>query len=349
MAVVSYLIVGPGGSGGSAFGGGGAAGQVLTGSDTITTGSFPVVVGTGGAGLGFGLPGNAGSGPSSWNSHSAGPGNGGPAGNNASGGSNASFSGGAGGGFSSACCGGGAGSAGNGGASSGDNGGDGGPATTSSISGSSIAYGRGGGGCGNFAAGSPNGAVQSGPSSASDGVNPGDGGGGANTFSNSGAGKDGIVILSYPTGSLLAFGGVKSTSGGNTLHTFTPATDNTFRIAANYTLVASPGSMSLTGVMADFSHPLSVDPATVSISGLPATFGLVLGGKKLAAFPYTTTISGADAGLGVTRTMSADPCSISISGTASRFRLFISPFAPASQPLWLLERFDVKPRVEERS
>lgn len=349
MATVNFLLVGAGGSGGSAFGGGGAAGEVITGSDTITSGTFPVVVGTGGVGVGFGNPGNAGSSASTWNAHSAGAGGAGPAGNNVAGGSNASYSGGAGGGFSTADCGGGAGSAGNGGASSGDTGGDGGPGTTSSISGASVTYGRGGGGCGYFVAGAPNGANDFSPSGASDGVNPGDGGGGANRFSNSGAGKDGLVILSYPTGSLTAFGGVISTSGGNTIHTFTPFSDNTFRVTTTYTINAEAGSYGLTGFLERQQFSKAYTAGSYSISGAASTFNLLLAGNNLAAFPGDYAITGADVGLYLTRLMNAVAGSYAITGAPVTFRLFISPFAPASQPLWLLERFDIRPRTEQSS
>jgi len=58
------------------------------------------------------------------------------------------------------------------------------------------------------------------------GANTGSGGDG---FSST-AGADGVLIVSYPTGSLIASGGTVTTSGGFTIHTFT--TSGTFtRIA----------------------------------------------------------------------------------------------------------------------
>ena len=54
------------------------------------------------------------------------------------------------------------------------------------------------------------------------------GGGGANTDGASGAGGSGVVIVSYPTGSVSATGGTITTSGGNTIHTFT--SNGTFTI-----------------------------------------------------------------------------------------------------------------------
>lgn len=53
-------------------------------------------------------------------------------------------------------------------------------------------------------------------------------GGGANTADSSGAGGSGVVIISYPTGSVNATGGTKTTAGGNTIHTFT--SNGTFTI-----------------------------------------------------------------------------------------------------------------------
>ena len=49
---IQYLIVAGGGSGASYVGGGGGAGGVLTGTRTLTTGTFPVVVGAGGTAVG---------------------------------------------------------------------------------------------------------------------------------------------------------------------------------------------------------------------------------------------------------------------------------------------------------
>lgn len=54
------------------------------------------------------------------------------------------------------------------------------------------------------------------------------GGGSANTAEASGAGGSGVVIVSYPTGSVSATGGTITTSGGNTIHTFT--SNGTFTI-----------------------------------------------------------------------------------------------------------------------
>ena len=46
----------------------------------------------------------------------------------------------------------------------------------------------------------------------------------------SGAGGSGIVIISYPTGLITATGGTITTSGGNTIHTFT--SNGTFTVTS---------------------------------------------------------------------------------------------------------------------
>ena len=48
--IIEYLVVGGGGGGGDAPGGGGGAGQVIQGSVLLSTGSYPIVIGTGGTG-----------------------------------------------------------------------------------------------------------------------------------------------------------------------------------------------------------------------------------------------------------------------------------------------------------
>jgi hypothetical protein len=50
LPTVEYLIIGGGGAGGPRHGGGGGAGGFLSGSRTLTVGTFPVVVGAGGQG-----------------------------------------------------------------------------------------------------------------------------------------------------------------------------------------------------------------------------------------------------------------------------------------------------------
>lgn len=106
-------------------------------------------------------------------------------------------------------------------------GGNGGNGTASSISGTSVTYAGGGGGGSNGVSGSGGsgggGIGTSGPDlSLSNGTNGLGGGGGGNFGAFAGGdGGSGVVIISYPTGSMFATGGMKTTDGsGNTVHIF---------------------------------------------------------------------------------------------------------------------------------
>ncbi|MCC8977604.1 glycine-rich domain-containing protein [Bradyrhizobium acaciae] len=112
------------------------------------------------------------------------------------------------------------------------NGGNGGDGVSSAISGTTSTYGGGGGGGtgagGNNgtsagiggSGGGGNGGLQANGSNAT--ANTGGGGGGAGWgYHVGGDGASGVVIISYPTGSLTATGGTVTTSGGYTVHTFT--------------------------------------------------------------------------------------------------------------------------------
>jgi len=259
---VGYLIV-AGGGGGSV--GGGGAGGLLTGSSSIAIGSYPVVVGAGGAGAVSGRA-NAGSdgSSSSWNGLTAiggggggaygdtgaavrfgrngGSGGGGgglfPGETSAAGGTGTAGQGNAGGASSAitndiAGGGGGAGGAG----VSGDTTGNGGAGTSNSISGTSVIYGGGGGGGSVLGGTAGSGGTGGGGNGGERGVNlptagtanlggGGGGAGGADVPEAGAAGGSGVVIHSYPTGSMTATGGTITTSGGNTIHTFT--TSGTF-------------------------------------------------------------------------------------------------------------------------
>lgn len=83
--------------------------------------------------------------------------------------------------------------------------------------------GSGGYGGGGTASGSVNG-VAGGAGTA----NTGGGGGGGALSGTGGQGGSGIVIVSYPTGSIKASGGSVTTSGSNTIHTFTSS--STFKV-----------------------------------------------------------------------------------------------------------------------
>lgn len=194
----------------SAIGGGGGGGGT-------TTGNLPGVAGASGGGGGAG---NGGAGI-------GGVGGVGSAGHN--GGTGAANAGGGGGGATSA-----------GTNATSQNGAVGGAGTASSISGASVTYAGGGGGGGNTAgaAGGAGGGGAGGGGGNATGTNAtantGGGGGGASHTSGGaqigGNGGSGIVIISYPTGNITATGGTITTSGGNTIHTFT--TSGTFTVTS---------------------------------------------------------------------------------------------------------------------
>ena len=272
----SYLQVAGGGAGGSGNSGyagtGGGAGGYLTGSITLnTSASYTISVGAGGAGTSVsGLNGSnstiTGSGISVTNSVGGGGGGG------AIGGSTPGASGGSGGGgmalsgaggagtasqgnaggsgsssTNSGSAGGGGGGAGATGASggSGTTGGNGGVGLASSITGTSTYYAGGGGGAGISNGTGGNGGGANGnwntyglPATASTG---GGGGGGGNGYLG-GNGGSGVVIISY-LGAQQFGGGVVTSSGGYTIHTFN--TSGTLSplssLSASYLIVAGGG------------------------------------------------------------------------------------------------------------
>lgn len=264
----SLVVAGGGGGGGAlgsgpgtveGAGGGGAGGFVTTSHTSVAAGAYTVTVGTGGtAGASSGTKGGDG-GTSSIGALATAVGGGGgggaspnddgnTGGSGGGGSSNAAGSGGAGtasqgsaggDGFNPALGGGGGGAsaAGEDGNNTPGQGGDGGNGTASSISGASVTY-AGGGGGGAGGSGGTGGGGSGGTGGGPAGVpgnpgtaNTGGGGGGGRGEADAvagGAGGSGIVIISYPTGSFVATGGTITTSGGNTIHTFT--TSGTFTI-----------------------------------------------------------------------------------------------------------------------
>jgi hypothetical protein len=252
---VSYLVVAGGGGGG--FGGGGAGGFRTDSGFTLTPGtSYTVTVGAGGNG---GASSTSGSNSVFSSITSAGGGVGGGATNNTDAGSNGGSGGGGGHGLGTSgglvspgnggsgntpstspsqgnnggigrenpnFAGGGGGGANAAGADSPSNGvgGNGGNGTASSISGSSVTYAGGGGGAYASSGGSGgggNGGADASSNATSATANTGGGGGGANVFAAlRGAGGSGIVIISY-AGAQRGTGGTVTSSGGNTIHTFT--------------------------------------------------------------------------------------------------------------------------------
>ncbi len=267
LPVVNYLIVG-GGGGSAPFSGGGGGGDVLSGTFNVEVSEYTITVGAGGiantsgpdtgsvGGQGgtstaFGISATGGGGGASrgagYSGVAGGSGANGGGGSPRDGGATAptggtgltGFNGGTGGNTGWGGGGGGGDSA-VGQNANGNSGGNGGAGTTSTISGASVTYGGGGGGCsynGNpsgtgAGGGGDGGNNQSGTGNATAGANNrGGGAGGGSYVSNGGrAGGTGVVIISYPTGSMTATGGTITTSGGNTIHTFT--TNGTFQRTA---------------------------------------------------------------------------------------------------------------------
>jgi hypothetical protein len=246
---VSYLVVAGGAGGASDIGGGGGAGGYLEGSATVNPGTaYTITVGAGGAAASAaGQNGNNGSSSTFTNvvttvggggggfadttGRSGGSGGGGgrrssPGGSGTAGQGN---NGGAGTNYTGDGSGGGGGGAGSVGGSNPSGGSAGGSGSSSSINGTATTR-AGGGGGGSGAGGSGgsggsggggNGGGGSGQNGSAATANTGGGGGGGSAASGLGAaGGSGIIIISYP-GVQRATGGTVTSSGGNTIHTFT--------------------------------------------------------------------------------------------------------------------------------
>jgi hypothetical protein len=265
----SYLQVAGGGGGCSA---GGGAGGYLTGTTTLNpTLSYTVIVGAGGprgttasatngSNSQFGtLTASVGGGGSGYqNNGSAGGsgGGGGGSGSTTTGGAGTSGQGNAGGGNAGITApnypgggGGGAGAA--GGNASGSTGGSGGVGLASSISGTSTYYAGGGGAASGGTAGTGGlggGGNGSNSTTGSPGTENTGGGGGGGSGPSGGNGGSGVVIISYPSPQKFG-GGVVTSSGGNTIHTFT--TSGTLSplssLTASYLIVAGGGGGSIGG------------------------------------------------------------------------------------------------------
>lgn len=286
-ASVNYLVVagGGGGAGGNTngnagAGGGGGAGGMKTGSLSLAAAAYTITVGAGGAagannadggvgndssiaalavstagGKGATRDGNGGNGGS-------GGGGGGRQGGSSTtlGGTGVVGQGNDGGGQTSnqdgSGGGGGAGSI--GGSTSTTAAGAAGTGSSSSISGGALTYAAGGAGAafngGDGAAGTANRG------------NGGGGGGGGNGGSGAhvgGAGGSGIVVLSYTTGTATATGGTITTSGGNTIHTFT--TSGTFTVVSGLTNSVVYYVRNISGVT--FQVSLAPTGSVVDITG----------------------------------------------------------------------------------
>jgi fibronectin-binding autotransporter adhesin len=287
--LAEYLIVGGGGGGGgggfntglAGGGGGGEAGVVSTGSSSITSGSYDIVVGVGGSGGGGGQQGYgwngeigvSGSSSSAFGVTSAGgsygwgaamdtsttwsDGTGGWGGWNRSnqGGGKSNSVGGAGGG--------GAGSFGVGGAASGSTGGVGGTGTADSLTGSSQTYGVGGAG------GTGNSANVIGATGAANTGNGGGGGGGTSSGAakSGGAGGSGLVVVRYQ-GSQAGTGGTISAGSGSaagyTLHTFTSTGSNALNLSGLN--LDTRLKTTLTGVISGSGNLTYNGPGTLSLA-----------------------------------------------------------------------------------
>ncbi|MDD5152621.1 MAG: hypothetical protein PHS95_01305 [Candidatus Pacebacteria bacterium] len=249
---VRVLVVGGGGGGAAMTGGGGGAGGLLYDAvHAVPQSSYTVTVGSGGAGqVGSADPGNGsdggnsifdnliavgggGAGTNSGTGRLGGSG-GGAGHNNTTGGSGTSGQGNSGSGGNTTSpnygAGGGGGAGASGGVPTNTTGGNGGVGLAYSISGSSVYY-AGGGGGGTYMGGTPgvggNGGGGSAPAGNATPNTGGGGGGQINNLANGGNGGSGVVIISYPTDGSAGInpasttGGTKTTSGANTIHTFT--------------------------------------------------------------------------------------------------------------------------------
>lgn len=282
MATIAYLVVAGGGGGGTGRGGGGGAGGLKSSGSAIMTGVLTVTVGASGPGaassaskgstggdsvLGAitahggggggsastlnGANGGSGGGASGSSTGSAGTGTGGE-GNN--GGSTT--------GTVSGASGGGAGGVGTNGSGSFNR--PGGAGSASSISGASVTYATGG-----------NGSPASGAGS-SGAANKGDGGQGSDTGAG-GNGSSGVVVVSFATGSIASFsqtGGTTTTSGGNTIITWTSSGTLTLDTTAiqpapfvlQWTAYATTPALMLSPIIAKLSDG---SPAAVSLGVSP--------------------------------------------------------------------------------
>jgi hypothetical protein len=287
--------------------GGGGAGELLSGTTTLAVGARVVTVGAGGTETSTGLTRNGGSGTSSsldtigtadggggggmsaqglspasaLNGASGGSGGGGGANNTDSGTGGANTGGYNGGnGFSSGTVisqagGGGGGSAASGANGASGDGGDGGAGTSSSITGTALFYAAGGGGAGNGGSTGGSSGAGGGGSYGANGANattPGSGGGGAgsagSTSYNGGSGADGIVVISYTTGTAFCTGGNITKTATKTIHTFTD--DGVFEV-----LWINPGGLYFVSFedtngkikLSDFFDPYSTTPLTHGTTG----------------------------------------------------------------------------------
>ena len=254
--VVKVLVVAGGGNGGTpsnAGGGGGASGGLCYHSNKIVDGNINVAVGEAQQNSVFGdiiaLAGGAGSAGSTGNNGGSGGGGGAPSSSgttsggtktqNDSGGATCFGNDGGTGNYTPSfwhCGGGGGGSGDIGTAGTNYVGGVGGSGKDySSIFGTGVGasgwFAGGGGGSNNTGGAGKNGGGNGSNGTGGNAVaNTGSGGGGGGNTSAGGSGGSGIVLVSYPTGSMAATGGTTYTFGSDTVHKFTTVGDGTFTV-----------------------------------------------------------------------------------------------------------------------
>lgn len=277
MPNVKVLVVGGGGSGGSCLGGGGGAGGYqYDASFAVNIQAYTVTVGAGGASVDGNdavaeqgnngensvfstITANGGGGGGYYSLGSGSAGSNGGSGGGAAPSDSGTSSGGTGsqgndGGDSGNphSAGGGGGSATAGGDGTSTVGGNGGDGTQNNISGTNVYYCGGGGGSrysGNDGSGGLGGGGAAGSTASPDGTdgtaNTGGGGGGrgyagSGTY-NSGAGGSGVVIIRYLTADFgVCTGGVKTTDGADTIHTFNSSGTMTFVSSGGATPTPTP-------------------------------------------------------------------------------------------------------------
>jgi hypothetical protein len=254
MATIKVLVVGGGGAGGygDTAGGGGAGEFYYNSAYPVTNGSYTVTIGNGGqTNTNIAAPGGSGGdtvfgaltckgggGGGGENTVGANGGSGGGGGlNNRTGGTTTKVIGngnaGGTGTYSGTYPAGGGGGAG----AVGANDGNGGAGLSSTIQDGSTKWYAGGGGGGNQGASAKTGGSGVGGNGAYNSnnasnptANTGSGGGGGRGGVSPSNGAAGIVIIRYTTGSLIATGGTITTSGNETIHTFTSS--GTFTVTA---------------------------------------------------------------------------------------------------------------------
>jgi hypothetical protein len=253
-------------------------------------------------------------------------------------------------------------------------GGNGGNGLQYSISGTPTYYGGGGGGTIFKTAASPGtGGLGGGGSGGQitvgvDGTNGTGGGGGAggmnssNVVLASGKGGDGIVIMSYATGTLSATGGTITTNSGNTIHSYTVTGSNTFTVTSggklNTLLVGGGGGGGVVGGGGGgggvvYKESFSISPGTYPVfvgaggasvstryvvgnSGNDSTFYLLkaFGGGGGGGYSTSSLTGGSSGGSGTT--IPTVPI-VSYTGQLAQYGgqdVFLAKYGPSGDVQW---------------